>query len=61
MEPWLRILLAIAVFSGLVGIFTLGYILNKRTPKPAGCEDMVAACSSCPVSSCGHNTSGNEE
>ncbi|MGE4341518.1 MAG: hypothetical protein AB7E23_00265 [Bacilli bacterium] len=61
MEPWLRILLAIVVFTSLSGLFALGYVLNKRTPKPAGCEDMEAACSSCPVASCGHHTSGKED
>lgn len=61
MEPWLRILLAIIVFTSLSGLFTLGYVLNKRTPKPAGCEDLAAHCHTCPVAGCGHNTSGNEE
>lgn len=60
MEPWLRILLAILVFSALVGIFVLGFILNKRTPKPAGCEDLEATCHACPVTSCGHNTHEKE-
>ena len=39
----------------------LGYVLNKRTPKPAGCEDLDAACQSCPVATCGHNTSEKGE
>ena len=31
------------------------YILNKKTPKPEGCEDLVAECDSCKFYDCTHN------
>lgn len=61
MEPWLKIILTIVVLGVLFGLFILGYVLNKRTPKPAGCEELLEHCDTCPVASCGHNKSGKED
>ena len=30
------------------------YILNKRTPKPEGCEDIGSECEGCQITSCSH-------
>ena len=27
----------------LIGIFILTYLMNKNTPKPEGCEDIIKA------------------
>ena len=49
--------------SFLVGIFILTYILNKRTPKPEGCEDIIrnAGCRGCRQFSCGHHPDRREK
>lgn len=42
---------------GLVLIYVLSYLLNKRTPVPEGCEVAVnkASCKSCHNFSCSHH------
>ncbi|MDY0213946.1 MAG: hypothetical protein RBS24_00235 [Bacilli bacterium] len=60
MPEYLRILLAIIVFSMLVALYIGTYLLNKRTKKPAGCEDLTASCTGCAITSCG-NHPGEEE
>ena len=39
----------------LVGVYVLAYILNHRTKKPAGCENLREECSSCHIVSCPAN------
>ncbi len=38
----------------IIGVFIVSYVLNKRTPKPAGCEFDESACAGCQMVSCGH-------
>ncbi|MDO5089580.1 MAG: hypothetical protein Q4D53_07330 [Leptotrichiaceae bacterium] len=47
----------------LVGIFILTYILNKKTPKPEGCENLIskAGCAGCRQFSCGHHPDRKEK
>ena len=46
----------------LIGIFILTYLMNKNTPKPEGCEDIIkaAGCTGCKQFSCGHHPDGKE-
>ena len=37
-ELVIKTLLAIAVLAVLVGLFILGYLLNKKVPRPEGCD-----------------------
>lgn len=53
MNPYL--VAAIAVICGLVGIFFITYVLNKKTPLPKGCENLLIddeACGACSNSQC---------
>ena len=49
-----RIILAIVLIVVLVVLFIGTYILNKRTPKPEGCEDLGSECEGCQITSCSH-------
>ena len=49
------------VVIGLCGLFFLFYYLNKKTPKPKGCEDLEAECETCPITTCLKNSSKKEE
>lgn len=53
----MKIAIAIILMVVLVGVFIFSYILNRRTPKPEGCEDMSATCESCQIISCSHHPS----
>ncbi len=46
----------------LIGIFILTYLMNKNTPKPEGCEDIIkaAGCTGCKQFSCGHHPDRKE-
>ncbi|MCH3977347.1 MAG: hypothetical protein LKE36_07235 [Bacilli bacterium] len=55
MDNWLRALIAIGIIALLLGVFILSYILNKRTPKPEGCEEIDKECATCSIDSCAFN------
>lgn len=44
----------------LVIIYVGIYLLNKKTPKPEGCEELNE-CSGCANIACTHHSSHNEE
>lgn len=48
--------LAIMVF-----IYITGYLLNKKTPKPKGCENLTADCEGCQAFDCSHNPAHHKE
>ncbi|QMS84279.1 hypothetical protein [Candidatus Xianfuyuplasma coldseepsis] len=50
-------LVPILVVGGLVVIFILSYLLNKRTPAPLSTltDEQKAACTACNNVSCGHH------
>jgi len=54
-------LIAGIVIVALVGLFVLTFILNKKTPKPEGCEDLDAKCDACQVTTCTHNNPNKTE
>ena len=43
----MRYLLAILFFGALVAIYIVLYLMNKKTPKPEGCEDLKVDCDGC--------------
>lgn len=45
----------------IVGVYILGYLLNKKTPKPKGCEDLTADCGACQLVDCTHNPAHHKE
>ena len=56
-----RILLAVLFLGILVGTYILLYLLNKRTPKPAGMEDLKADCEGCKDYSCTNHPSHHQK
>ena len=61
MNDTLRVILAIVIIVVCVGLFIGTYILNKRTPKPEGCEEIGSECEGCQITSCSHNKKPNIE
>lgn len=57
----LRIILAVVIVLVCVGLFIGTYILNKRTPKPEGCENLGEECEGCQMTSCSHYVEKTEE
>ena len=54
MNETTRVILTIVFVVALVALFIGTYILNKRTPKPEGCEDIGSECEGCQITSCSH-------
>ena len=55
-------LMSAALWMGvMVGIYITGYLLNRKTPKPEGCEDLTAECEGCQAFDCSHNPAHREE
>ncbi|MBN2849932.1 MAG: hypothetical protein JXK92_04680 [Erysipelotrichaceae bacterium] len=46
--------------AALGGLYALVYYLNHKTPVPAGCESIRAACDGCAIGSCGNHPSQQE-
>ena len=57
---YLRYLLAILFFGALVAIYIVLYLMNKKTPKPEGCEDLKADCDGCKDFACTNNPAHNQ-
>lgn len=47
-----RYIIAAVILVVLVALFILATVMNKKTPKPAGFEDMKADCEGCSNKSC---------
>ena len=49
-----RALPAIVLISSLVAIYIASYVLNKKTPIPEECLDLLdeATCSACSITTC---------
>ena len=56
-----QIIAATIILVVLVAMFIVCFLLNKKTPKPEGCEDLDAECETCPVTTCLKNNSKKEE
>ena len=57
----LRIILAVVIVLVCVGLFIGTYLLNKKTPKPDGCENLGEECEGCLMTSCSHYVEKTEE
>lgn len=55
-----QIVATVVIIGVLILLFIVGFLLNRKTPKPEGCEDLEAECSTCPVKTCLKNTSEKE-
>lgn len=55
MDEILRIIVAVLIFSALVGLYIGSYLLNKKVKKPEGAEDLTASCTGCAVTTCANN------
>ena len=54
MDPTVQtVLITIAVLAVCVAMFIGTFLLNKRTPKPEGCEN-IEECEGCQMTSCSH-------
>ena len=51
----------VILFVFLAAFVGLGYILNKRTPVPKGCENLKENCEGCHIVSCIHHPSKGGE
>ena len=54
MNDTTRIIIAVGIVVVCVVLFIGTYVLNKRTPKPEGCEDVGSECEGCQMTSCSH-------
>ena len=48
---------AVLYLAALGGFYGLVFFLNHKTPRPEGCEDIEATCSSCSLGHCGNHPS----
>ena len=55
------IILAAIIMMTLVGAFIGSYLLNKRTPKPEGWENIDDSCEGCQITSCPNRKEKIEE
>lgn len=60
MEPE-QIIATVIILGILVAMFIVCFMINKKTPKPEGCEDLEAECETCPITTCLKNSSQKEE
>lgn len=54
-------LIAIILFVVLASLFVVGTVLNAKTPKPEGCENIDSACEGCKITTCLKNPNLKEE
>lgn len=50
-----QLVLAIVFFGALVGLYIFLFLMNRRTPKPEGCENLRPDCSACRDYSCANH------
>ena len=51
----------VIIIGLLIAMFITFFLLNRKTPKPKGCEDLDAECETCPITTCLKNSSKKEE
>ena len=56
-----NIIWAGVVMISLIGTFVCSYLLNKKTPKPEGCENVDEMCEGCQITSCPNRKEKIEE
>lgn len=60
-DPVIRIIVAVLLVAFLVALFIFTFLLNKKTPKPEGCENIGEECEGCQMTSCSHYKKNNQE
>ena len=61
MPDYVRYILGALLLIALIGLFIFTYLLNKRTPKPEGCENLEENCEGCQITSCLNRKEKKEE
>ena len=61
MPDYVRYILGALLLIVLIGVFIFTYLLNKKTPKPEGCENLEENCEGCQITSCSHRIENKEE
>ena len=56
-----QIIATIIIIGVLIAMFITFFLLNRKTPRPEGCEDLDAECETCPITTCLKNSSNKEE
>lgn len=56
-----QIIATIIIIGVLIAMFITFFLLNRKTPRPEGCEDLDAECETCPITTCLKNSSKKEE
>jgi len=56
----MKALIAILLVGGAIFLFIFTYLLNKRTPKPEGCENLSEECEGCQILTCSHRIEKKE-
>ena len=51
----MKLVYAAIVLIVLIVIFVVSFLLNKKTEKPEGCEEITEQCMHCSITSCSHN------
>ncbi len=51
----MKMVVAILFFLGLISIYILLYLMNKKTALPEGCENLRADCEGCHDFGCSNN------
>ena len=55
------VLKSIGIVIICVLLFVGTYLLNKRTKKPEGCEDMSEHCEGCSIVNCSHHPNNSNK
>lgn len=61
MPDYVRYILGALLLIVLIGVFIFTYLLNKKTPKPEGCENLEENCEGCQITSCPNRKEMKEE
>ena len=56
-----QFLASIGVVLVCVALFVGTYLLNKKTKKPEGCEDVSEHCEGCSLVNCSHHPENKEK
>ena len=56
-----QIIATIIIIGVLIAMFITFFLLNRKTPRPEGCEDLDAESETCPITTCLKNSSKKEE
>lgn len=61
MPDFVKYILGGILLIALIGLFIFSYLLNKKTPKPEGCQNLEESCEGCQITSCLNRKEKKEE